>query len=365
MLAPPIAVAPERRPRAARRRRAASSPARYRARNAPERIRALGDLRAGGIEEQHHRRASRCAAASSSAPRRVGLHGADRAAREPVLDQRDVDRGVRRGCRARGSRLPDARRRAARTERQQAAPRARPARRAHRAAATTTSGCSAVAPAPCAIWWRQLVPAATMVAPAAARTAGSSASLGHLHRDVVVLVAERARHAAAARLDRLDLGAREWRAAAPASHRRCRRPSGGSGRARGSRCGCAPAPRQRDRCRARARRRGIRRRASPRPRAAWRAASPGKQRRVLVAEGEQARRLEPEDRHAALEVRAQRGERAARLGARLVHHAGWRDRCGRSTAGAPSAAARDDDAMAGGLEHARGGREVSGLDASC
>ena len=63
-------------------------------------------------------------------------------------------------------------------------------------------------PVPSAIWWRQLVPQATSsVSGAAARILGSTPSSPILHRHIVMLglEAERAGHAAAGRIEGLDL----------------------------------------------------------------------------------------------------------------------------------------------------------------
>ena len=74
------------------------------------------------------------------------------------------------------------------------------------------AACTAFRAAPSAICARQLVPSATMrVSAAAPRTVGRRGELAHRHRrlEVLLVVPEGARHAAAARLDRLDLDARD------------------------------------------------------------------------------------------------------------------------------------------------------------
>ena len=173
------------------------------------------------------------------------------------------------------------------------------------ARSSTRATCSASRWAPSAIWWRQLVPSATIsVSASASRTARQQRQLGHLHRDVVVLglVAEAAGHAAAARLDRLDLRARA-RASAPSR----------TARHRAERLLVAVAVQQRFLLRQRLQRRA---RAGPpsfsrarnssnrqRVSASSAAASPGQHRQEFVAQREQARRLEPDDRHAARDVR--------------------------------------------------------------
>jgi hypothetical protein len=86
----------------------------------------------------------------------------------------------------------------------------------------------------------------------------------------------------------------------------------------------------------------------------------GQQRRVLVAKGEEARGLEAHDRRPRLQVRRECLERAERLHARLVDHAG-------GEIGAPAAQRAvsghgNDDLAARGGEHLVGRGQVSGLE---
>ena len=136
-------------------------------------LEALGDLGTGRVEADHQRRAL----AGDDLEQRdepFGLDAAQRAARETVLDDRHahataVERAPPDGDVARALALCLEGERAAHGLGEGRH------RRAHNASARITIGCFASRPAPCAICWRQLVPAAAMHAPAAARTAGSKA----------------------------------------------------------------------------------------------------------------------------------------------------------------------------------------------
>ena len=189
-------------------------------------------------------------------------------------------------------------------------------------AASSTAACTASRCAPSWIWWRQLVPSATTIAPGVLAHGRQQAQLGHLHRHVVVagLVAEAARHAAAAAFDQLGLHAGNQLEDFDDRRHRARKPSGGSGRAEARACpadaaSCAAPPAGRPASRAP----GIPRTAGPaRPPPArvrpgpWtasrRAAStgrtaPGRRWRCPFREGEE------------------RIQHLARLGPGFIHHA--------------------------------------------
>src|SRR5690242_4154786 len=108
-------------------------------------------LECGDLEERHEA---------------LGLVGADRAAREAVLDQAHPQRAAGERAAAGGD---VARAVSLRLEVDGGRER-RDAGRAHSASATTTSGWRAARPVPCSICARQLVPAAAMTASPAART---------------------------------------------------------------------------------------------------------------------------------------------------------------------------------------------------
>ena len=166
---------------------------------------------------------------------------------------------------------------------------------------------------PSAIWCRQLVPSATISVSGVRRAHGrQQRELRHAHRDVVVrgVVAEAARHAAAARLDQLDRELRARAAAPPASAPPRRTPSGGNAPCSSARfCGSAASgsagvPRA---C-SRARNSSISNALSREPLRGVAEAH----HQELVAQRQQARRLEADDRRRrARHAAAARRPRAA------------------------------------------------------
>ena len=85
------------------------------------------------------------------------------------------------------------------------------------------------------------------------------------------------------------------------------------------------------------------------------------QRRELVAHGEQARRLQPDHRHAVLDERAERRERRPCLAPRLLHEPD-REKGPSAAQGPPRGRLRRVHAVAGRLEHGDGGPGVVRLE---
>ncbi len=114
---------------------------------------------------------------------------------------------------------------------------------------------------------------------------------------------------------------REWREARPACRRRPRRPSGGNGRARG-----IPAPRPRATRSSRPSRSPpatkLSKVTASSAQRAWRANRPGCMARNSSLQRVQARRLEPHDRHAALDPGRERLDHPPRLRLGAIDHAG-------------------------------------------
>jgi hypothetical protein len=143
-----------------------------------QRLQPFGHFRARRVEEDHHRRLlQRRDLEERDQP--LGLGGADGPAREAVLDQGHAHRAAVEAPLAEGE-VAEAL--GAHLDGERLQQRVVDVRgsvghgRSPSASATTASGWRATRAAPWAICWRQLVPAATIVAPAAARTAGSSAA---------------------------------------------------------------------------------------------------------------------------------------------------------------------------------------------
>src|SRR5260221_7459644 len=140
-----------------------------------QRPQALGQLRSRGIQEEDQGGALRGGDANHLGEA-LALGAAERAARDAILDQGSAYVALANPPAAHGQvadGLPirlERERRAQRIEDRGAGD------RVHRHSARSASGCFAARPAPSAIWRRQLVPAATMVAPGAARTAGNKES---------------------------------------------------------------------------------------------------------------------------------------------------------------------------------------------
>ena len=195
------------------------------------------------------------------------------------------------------------------------------------ASAITLATCSASRPVPSAIWCRQEKPsAATTVSAAALRTAGSSDS-SPIAIEVVIgvgAIAERARHAAAARLSTVSTlspstsdsavldrthDAERFLVAMAVQQHSCGRAS--------PLLATAGRDRPRDPSRRRSRAPG-----TPRTAPHCRASSPGlvaePHRLMLVARCQHARRLQADDRHACVDERFRRSSNRSRLGPRLV-----------------------------------------------
>ena len=209
---------------------------------------------------------------------------------------------------------------------------------------------------PSAIWCRQLVPSATISVSGRGRAHGrQQRQLRHPQRDVVVrrLVAEAAGHAAAARLDHVDGEARnETQHLAHRAHRveRLLVAMAVQQRARLRAAARAASARRPARC-SRARNSSIRNARSARRRCAVAQSH----HQELVAQRQQARRLEPDDDGAALDVRRERGHDAARLGFRLVDETRGEVRAAAAQRppwrGVGAARPRDVHAVAGRLQH--------------
>ena len=86
----------------------------------------------------------------------------------------------------------------------------------------------------------------------------------------------------------------------------------------------------------------------------------GKQRRKFVAQGQEAGRLEPDDRRARGDVRRERGQHAARLGSRLLDEPDAEEGAAAAQRTAPPL--RFDHLVARGAQHALGGGGVFGLE---
>ena len=85
-------------------------------------------------------------------------------------------------------------------------------------------------------------------------------------------------------------------------------------------------------------------------------------RAELVAQRQQARGFEPDDRYAARGVRRQRIEQPARLVARLVHHTDRKEGAAAAERPARVRRTRDVNAITRGLEHAQRGDRVLRLE---
>ncbi len=191
-------------------------------------------------------------------------------------------------------------------------------------------------PAPSAIWWRQLVPQA----------ASSVVGRGGAH----LRQARRARRSAATcrnarprsrttpampqqvEVEGLDREVRDQPQRVGARRRRCRTPSGGNGRAAARSCPASA------RAAARSGRPGARSRRIPRtagraPASALLAVA-RQQRRELVAQGQKAGRLEPDDRRARARPPARARRACAAPPPALRRPGRRRGRCGRSRAAA-------------------------------
>ena len=177
-------------------------------------------------------------------------------------------------------------------------------------------------PVPSAIWWRQLVPSATTIACGALRTAGKQAQ-PRPSSSKPRSARPRSRSCPPCRSSSISIvstfspGTSRAPARPPASRRT---PSGGSGR--------AAAPSARQRLELQLERPASLARGIPRTASALLASAPGagKHDRELVAQREQAGRLQADDGDAALDIRRQRVEHALRFALRLVDQPGREER---------------------------------------